>query len=275
MKVDLHSHTAEHSECSKAPAVEMVRAARDRGMGGLVISDHRYHLTPEECRTLEEAVPGIRVFRGAEIGVRGAGKDAAAWEDVVIVSDSPGAHLDGVSADEVDRLAEFRRETGALVILAHPFRYHPTIVFDLGRFAPDAIEIASVQVDPKDHDRIVGLARQHGMNVVSNSDAHQTNDVGLFHLDLDAGVRTERELAEAVRGGAFTLAADMPALRQRIEMIGPMEDLARRVLAEGGGVDDYLARGGVHVSLFERVAAGGSYMPNARAVGLRNLPRDP
>ena len=272
MKVDLHSHTAEHSSCARSPALEMVRTARERGLDGVVISDHRVHLAPEECRDLEAAVPGMRVFRGVEIGIGGTGKDSAAWEDLVIVSDAPCAHLDGVGADEIERLGEFRDRTGALMILAHPFRYHREVVFDLDRFAPDAIEIASLQVDPNDHDRIAALARQHGMQVVSNSDAHHVDDAALFYVDLDDDVTTERELADAIRRGAFVLGGHGPTIASRGGRMAPIEDLARAVLAEGGTADDFLARGGGHASFFDRVAGGGSYQPNARAIGLRNPP---
>jgi len=271
MKVDLHSHTADHSACSTVSAVEMVRAAKARGLDGLVISDHHHHLTDAERRALQRAVPGIRVFRGTEIGVgRIHGRDAE-WEDLVVVSGVPCPHVASVPADQVDRLGDFVRRSGALTILAHPFRYHEGIAFDLDRFTPDAVEIASLNVDAADHDRIAELAARHGMRLVSNSDTHHTNEVALFYVDLDDEVDSELELADAIRRGAFTLAAHEPALRQREVWVEPLERLARRVLERGGGLEEFLAAGGAYAAIFARVADGGSHLPNRRALGLRNV----
>jgi len=270
MKVDLHSHTAEHSGCSDVPAVEMVRAARDRGLDGLVISDHHYHMTDADRRALEAAVPGIRLFRGVEIGLGGSGGPGSVWEDIVVVSDVPVPCGSNIPDGAIGHFADFVQRSGALTILAHPFRFHAGIAFDLDRFVPDAVELASLNTSSSNHDRIVSLARHNRMNLVAASDAHDTNGAAIFCIDVDDEVTNERELAGAIRRGAFTLAAHEPTLQWREKWITPIEDLARRVLARGGDREMFLALGGQYAGFFDCVAAGGSLLPNRRAVGLRN-----
>ena len=53
MNIDLHCHTAEWSGCCHTPAVEMLRTARERGLDGVVVTDHRHHLTEDERDALE------------------------------------------------------------------------------------------------------------------------------------------------------------------------------------------------------------------------------
>jgi predicted metal-dependent phosphoesterase TrpH len=205
MKIDMHCHTWEYSPCAADAAAEVVRAAKRRGLDGVVITDHHRHLSEGDRRRLEQAAPGIRVFRGAEIGIRDP-SNADVADDLVVVSAEPCVHLDPVRPDEVERLAEFAEATGALIILAHPFRYRPNLSWDLGRYSPDAVEVASNNTPREQRDRIESLARKYGMQPVVCTDAHRAEDVGAYFIELDEPVGGELELAEAVRAGAFRIA---------------------------------------------------------------------
>ena len=272
MKVDLHTHTAEHSDCGQSDAIDMVTMARLRGLDGVAVTDHWHHLSAADRDRLQRGGGPIRVFRGAEIAVRE--QPGAEFEDVLVITDVPCPELYAPGPDHPGRVAEFAMQTGALTILAHPFRYQDGIAFDLGRFCPDAVEIASQNVDPRGHDRIVALAERWGMRLVAASDAHHTREVGLFYVELDEAAGSEIELAQAIRSGAFALGSHRPTLQRREGLVTEQEELARRVLAAGGTVGDFLAVGGQGAGLFHRVAAGGSSMPNARAIGLRNGAHD-
>ncbi|MBI5722573.1 MAG: PHP domain-containing protein [Planctomycetes bacterium] len=270
MKIDLHMHTAEHSKCCQIPAAEMLRTARDRGLDGVVITDHHYHLTEPERAELEQAVPGICVFRGIEIGICESWGQGPAWEDLVIVSEHPWEGKDPVPSEDPAMLAEYARRTGALTILAHPFRYHRHLAFDLGLYAPDAVELASSNVGPCVFAEVAAMARKYDMKVVADTDAHSLNLVGLYYVELDKPVRTETDLARAIRAGDYCLGFHEPTLQARIDEVRPQEDLARRILAQGGTLENFHAQGGIHGCFFTRVAEGSTYLPDRRIKGLRN-----
>ncbi len=267
MKIDLHCHTAEHSHCSKVYAEDLLRKSCKRGLDGIVITDHHHLLTVAEWSRLQLAVPGIKIFRGVEICV--PRPDKCDCEDIVVVTDEPCNEIMSLDPKDIGRVAEFAERTGALTILAHPFRYHSELAFDLDVFRPDAVEIASLNTEPTHHERVLELAAESGMRPVACSDAHSLRDAAMFCIELDSPVETTAELASAVRSGAYTITGNKSALRTRIQRIAPYEQLAREVLDEGGDVSGFIERGGEYPPIFERVARGNTFLPNTRALGLR------
>jgi len=223
MKVDLHSHTRTHSD-GKLSCEELVRAAIDAGLDGIVITDHYYVLTDAERELLRERFAPFRVFRGVELSI--------ARDDVVVMGGgvtegrvagpipyprhandtSPlafGGHAwgKGSTAGVWLEVAAFARRTGALTILAHPFHKASHVTIDLDAAAPDAIEVASPNTPPRHRDRIERLAARYDMAMVSASDAHDASDLGRYYVELDDSVATEDDLAREVRAGRFTVSA--------------------------------------------------------------------
>lgn len=203
MRIDLHVHTSEHSACARDKAAEMVRAARDAGMDAVVITDHNHHLTAGQQRRLERQVAGIRVFRGSEINVFGNGLA----EDVLIIGSQSCRRFRRVPIGELWGLADFISQSGALSVLAHPFRYHDELAIDFDQFTPHAVEVASLSIDPATRPRIEELAREHGIRAVCTSDAHIIEGLGSYCIELHHDVETEQELAAAVRAGEFRMCA--------------------------------------------------------------------
>jgi hypothetical protein len=273
MKIDLHTHSSEYSACSVVRAVHLLEAARERGLDAIAITDHGHFLTESERDALELAVPGIRVFRGMEIGLRGPAFDGTKWEDVVIVGGEPCDDLHPLDWSNVDRLADLSRRTGALTILAHPYRYHDDLTIDLERFRPDAVEIASINVVAWPHDRIASLAAESGMQCVGTTDSHATELVGLHYIETDSDVRTERELAEAVRAGAYTIGSNEAVLAERERRVAALEELARAVREDGDDEAEFAHRAGklglLETGVWRLAARGLSARPNRRAMGMR------
>jgi hypothetical protein len=270
MKIDLHCHTLEHSGCAQAPAVEMLLSARARGLDGVAVTDHHHHLTAKEQASLQQAVPDVRIFRGAEISVRSIRDGEMIWEDVLVISDRPSDPLFELDGGEIDALLRYAEATGALTVLAHPWRYHDGFAFDLEQFTPDAVEIASVNIDAEAHDAIACLAREWGMNVVATNDAHTPLAAGVFHIDLDEEVVNERQLARAVRAGDYALGLNAQAVAEWRLRFADDEGIAQAVLATGGDLQDFLGRGGREQWVFESMVNGRTRRLNDRIAGLRN-----
>ncbi len=270
MKIDLHCHTLEHSGCAQAPAVEMLLSARERGLDGVAITDHHHHLTAKEQAALQQAVPDVRIFRGAEVSVRSIRQGEMIWEDVLVIGECPSDPLFELDAGDIDALLRYAEATGALTVLAHPWRYHDGLAFDLERFTPDAVEIASVNIDAEAHDAIADLAREWGMQAVSTNDAHTPLAAGVFHIDLDEEVANERHLARVVRAGDFALGLNAQAVAEWRLRFADDERIATAVRAAGGDLQDFLGQGGREPWVFESMVRGRSRRLNERVAGLRN-----
>lgn len=261
MKVDMHMHTKDWSD-GKASATEMIETAIARGLGGVVITDHDRMLLPEEQEALQRRYPQCRVFRGCEMSVA---------RDHVLVVGGTGRHVPITTPETVGELGRFARETGALTVFCHPFWIDPTFKFSFDDFCPDAMDLLSMNVDtaPARFEIYKKIAQERGMQVVAFSDAHETKQVGLFHVDLDRDVRTDEELVREIRAGRFCIGTLEDLWQERMEEVGTAEAIAREVLAAGGTLEDFLARGGSNACFFKRVANGGSYVMSRELIGLR------
>ncbi len=55
MILEMHCHTLEHSACSNVQAADLVQSVFDKGLQGIVITDHHYLWSFEDIR--DSAVP--------------------------------------------------------------------------------------------------------------------------------------------------------------------------------------------------------------------------
>ena len=198
MKIDLHVHIHRTSRCAKEEPEQMAKQALSCGINGLVIFDHNYQSTKEECQKTEELVKGVKLFRGIELNV--------CEDDVVIISSHtiPFAPKYKEKVTDLKMLADWINKTDSLAILAHPFRRHD-VSFDFGIFKPHATELASRHVVRENRDKIAEMAKRFDMKVVSVSDAHKASQLGGFCINTDYDVNNEQELIEVVKCGKFTL----------------------------------------------------------------------
>jgi predicted metal-dependent phosphoesterase TrpH len=199
MKIDLHVHVKRTSRCAKEDIEPMAQKLKELGITGMVALDHNYQTTKEECSLAEKAVGGMRIFRGTEVNVYD--------EDVVIISDQTMDFLPPYksSLTDLDKLQKWVDDTDSLTILAHPFRWHDDISFDLKKFRPHAIEIASRHVNLINRFRILKVAKDNNMLLVSTSDAHKSRQLGGFCVDLDNFASDEKNLIKEIKSGKYTL----------------------------------------------------------------------
>jgi predicted metal-dependent phosphoesterase TrpH len=232
MKIDLHTHCREHSACSLLGARELVRQAYRCGLDAVVITDHHHFLT-RQLRDELQATTKLRVFRGIEITVvdsHGSGLS----EDVLVIGPQELDLPSPLPLAQIELLAEFSQRTGALTVLAHPFRFHEELALDLDLFTPDAVEIASRHMSRRLRRRALALARRRGMRPVVSSDAHHVSALGGHFLDLDEPALDEFALAQAIRAGRYHLRARPTGLHHR--------KVPGTLLSWGGSVGRFLAR---------------------------------
>ena len=194
MKVDLHVHTKERSQCAKASTIEQIQAAVAAGLDAIALTDHGQLAPAEEIFRLNTEYAPFRILDGIEIAVGG--------EDVVVL----GLRAPSLLTEKWDypRLHGFVRAQGGVLALAHPFRHRPNITIPVQEFPPDAIEVCSGSTPRHAVEQIVAVAQSLGVPVLSNSDAHATETLGGYYNVLDMEPRNARELLDLIKAGMLT-----------------------------------------------------------------------
>ena len=194
MKIDLHVHTRERSPCACSSTEEMIRAAIERGLDALVISDHARLVPLGLLSTLNAKYAPFRIFGGVEVTL--------AEEHALVL---------GVQDDLLERrwwtylpLLAFVEGQGGFLALAHPFRFSGRVEVDVERFPPHALEVHSHNTLRRAEPAIRLLATALDVLLLSNSDAHHASEIGAYYNALDEEPEDIEMLVALLKAGAFT-----------------------------------------------------------------------
>jgi predicted metal-dependent phosphoesterase TrpH len=168
---------------------DLVKAASDRGLTHLAITDHDRIDVAQETREL--APPGLTVIVGEEVKTLD-GDLICLFLDRVIPP--------GLSA--VDTIAA-AREQGGLVGIPHPFdKRRGSILRDaaMASLVPfvDWVETHNARVVGHGNEDASEFALEHGLPGVSVSDAHSVMEVGVAYTVLDGDPSTPAGLLAAL-----------------------------------------------------------------------------
>ena len=195
LRGDLHMHTT--ATDGRADVETMAAAARAAGLEYIAITDHSRAIAmangldetatlahARAIRQLNDRLEGIAVLAGIECDIRADGtmdlaEDCLAELDIVIASVHSALNqepermtdrlLRAIACRWVDVLAH---PTGRLILKREPSRFDTDRVFTAAAAAGVAIEINS-QVDRLDLDDVLArAARDRGVKIVIDSDAH-------------------------------------------------------------------------------------------------------
>ncbi len=249
MRVDLHLHTSEYSECGKSPAREMCEAAADLGLEGLVFTNHDKYVPEAHMADLRREFTNLDIFNGIEVGVGG--------EHVVII----GAHDERLASKSLDwpQIHGLVRELGGAMILAHPFRYKPEVGLDLDVCAPDCVEVHSMNTGACDEAAIERLAASCGARIITTSDGHIVDNVGAYHVELTSRPHTEAELVALIREGYYEPRSRPDRIAEHNAGILERERVVRKMISEGRTNLEYQDVTGLWHGFYDRVAQGKSY----------------
>lgn len=186
--VDLHCHSGGSFDCLSAPR-EMVRAASERGLTHLAITDHDRIDVALKARALAPA--GLTVIVGEEVRTR---------EGDLICLFLERAIPPGLSALETIAAA---REQGGLVGIPHPFdRMRGSLLRDaaMASLAPlvDWVETYNARVVGHGNDDAAAFAIEHGRPGIAVSDAHSIMEIGVAYTALDGDPSTPAGLLAAL-----------------------------------------------------------------------------
>jgi len=196
--VDLHCHSRGSFDCLSAPK-DIVKAASDRGLTHIAITDHDRIDVAQEARTLAPAE--LTVIVGEEVKTRDGDLICLFLERAI---------PPGLSAAETIAAA---REQGGLVGIPHPFdRLRRSILRDaaMASLAPlvDWVETYNARLVGHGNEEAAAFALEHGLRGIAVSDANSIMEIGVAYMALDgdpstpAGLLAALATAEIVPGRA-------------------------------------------------------------------------
>lgn len=219
--VDLHCHTSASFD-SLADPVKVARAAAERGLTHLVVTDH--DRIDGALRARDSAPDGLTVIVGTEVRTSDG--------------DLIGAFLlrpvpRGRSA--VDTIAAIR-DQGGLVGIPHPFdRFRGSLMRDarMVSLAPlvDWIEVHNARLVGSGNERAAEFAAEHARPGVAVTDAHTVMEVGVAYTVLTGDPATPDGMLAALAGAELVRGRASYAVR----MWTPVAKLLQQALGNGRG----------------------------------------
>ena len=222
---EIHCHTAETSKCGRSPARDMVKAYKEKGFSGLVITDHflngnSYANDPETwdekmqvfLRGYEAAKEageemGLPVYFGLEYTHLGGN-----GEDYLVLGLRPEDLYGGLrDCDKwsIEYLCQAVHALGGIVIRAHPYRqagYIRTAGIERPGLDIDAVEIFNYGNAKEEYNQLAfGLALREGKPMVAGSDTHQVETTATAFVAFEEKPRDYAELCRMIREGQAIL----------------------------------------------------------------------
>ena len=197
MLIDIHTHTTRYSGgCSLLDPRVLVAEGIRNGLDGVAITEHNRLWSGDELAQLrkETGSNGFVLLSGIEVDIY--------WRHLLIFN-YPYPINRTLS---LKQLLDTIRGAGGVVILAHPFRYgglrkidRETITETLGLF--DAVEVLTPDHSTSDNHEGLALSEAHGLTATGGSDSHVPGQVGTCATEFFIPVRSEEDLARAIKDG--------------------------------------------------------------------------
>lgn len=223
MKFDMHCHTKEGSVDGKVPIVQFAAILKEKGFGGMLVSDHNSYKGYRAWKRYLETVKTARV-QAPEPASQNGTPDVT---DSECLPDENFVVLKGIEYDTIDaghilvimptgaklRILELRglpvqllidivHRNGGILGPAHPCgekylsitntRKHRHQLNVMDKF--DFVEGFNACEKPESNRKAMELAEDFKKPAFGGSDAHKADCIGLAYTDFDGKIRNETDL---------------------------------------------------------------------------------
>jgi DNA polymerase (family 10) len=200
---DVHMHTVETD--GKNTIEEMAEAARARGYKYMAITDHTKNLAMANGLTDERAlkhikriretnkqIEGIKIFAGAEVDILADGSldlSDSVLEQMDIVIASVHSHFNQEPAQMTERILKaienrntsvIGHPTGRLLLRRDAYKFDMEAVLNAAAKNKVAMELNSFPDRLDLNDQHLRMAKQRGVKIVINTDAHHTSHMEMI-----------------------------------------------------------------------------------------------
>ena len=192
MIIEIHAHTQEHSPCSHIKASDLVRSIFDKGIGGIVLTDHHFLWTDDELSNLRinaDIPEDFLVLAGQEVFTKDFG-------DVLVYgADESISQSTGLTAIR-------RKYPDAALIWAHPYRSGLIpVMTELFDSCFDAIEILNPRQKEWENERGISDWKTWGFTATSGTDIHDDDFTELYPIHLKEDVKDIKGFASCIKRG--------------------------------------------------------------------------
>ena len=210
MLIDLHAHTSGISTCCRVPAPEIIKAAQDAGIDGIVLSNHyqrsyvhngdvlgfaeRYTAEYYYTKACGDAA-GFKVFYGMEVTM-----ELHSNAHILVYGVDPSFTLEypETYAMTMADLYALVKANGGMLVQAHPFRGGRDVLQDLAYL--DGVEANSHPLYDATHfDRLTEIAQSRELILTSGGDYHADTHRPHCGAYLPDSIETTEDLCEFLR----------------------------------------------------------------------------
>lgn len=192
-RIDHHVHTTRYSPDSDISPRQLLLAAKEAGLDGVVITEHDEQWRPDELAELSGQAEGLVVLSGVEVSAR---------EGHFLVYGLPDLRGIEVGISLRDLIAEADRH-GAAVVAAHPFRWGQDFeeIAEVHGGGLAGVELVSNNVTPETRALTERLLGRRRFATTGSSDGHQPEVVGCYFTEFPGPIRTMAEFVAALKRG--------------------------------------------------------------------------
>lgn len=189
MLLEIHAHTTKYSPCSNLLPVDLIHQAHNKGMQGVVITEHKYLWNDDELKKLKTESEVEDVF------VIIAGQEVETDIGHVLVYGADKSIKDYIKLEDLRRAYP-----KAALIWAHPFRGGKVpSEKELLNPSLDGVEIFNTNQNAKENYLALKLWHKYRFNAVAGSDAHSRDAAAIFPSIFDHPIKTAQELAVEIK----------------------------------------------------------------------------
>ncbi len=211
MKIDLHTHTSYGSACAYMDPDQLVERAKFMGLDGVCITEHDQIWDVEALARLKKK-HNFLVLGGVEVST-----DCG---EILVF----GLHESVLNIFKAQDLKEKVDEAGAVMILAHPFRYNPDLLATYFRSTStgdsgtkvlkkvcqqpvftliDALEVYNGHSGFDEIEFAHLVAERLHLKGSGGSDAHATLEVDSCYSVFEDDIGDEQDFIEQIKSGRF------------------------------------------------------------------------
>ena len=205
MKIDLHTHTSYGSVCAYMDPDQLIKRAKEIGLDGVCITEHNQLWGQQAIERLRQK-HNFLVIGGVEVST-----DCG---DILVF----GLHRSVRDVFYLQDLKKMVTDVGAIMILAHPFRFEREGVTDLFSSQNNSkqlsslrkrnvfqmingIEVYNGQSGFQEKRFAKSIADRFNLSATGGSDAHAILGVGACYSVFEEEVRNEQDLISQIKGG--------------------------------------------------------------------------
>lgn len=216
MKYELHSHTAETSQCAKITANELVEKYKELGYSGIVITNHYSDFTFSLKEMLNKKLRSEHYLKGYREAKKYETEDFSVLLGLELRFFLNGNDylIYGITEELIEkspfllpmylkRTSKFFRKHGCIIIQAHPFRPY---IYRANPKYIDGVEILNGKSTKEENEKALKWSERKNLKIkTAGSDCHRVTGAGITGITTTEPIKTNDDLLKILKSGEFKI----------------------------------------------------------------------